>query len=322
MDTNSSSTPEIKTTGITGTASEDIAARREAIRQRKEAKVPNVRPKDPNAVFDKKMLEENLGKMANQVSIFVKDCTDESKEYKFESADGQPEALKDVPSITFQNCSNCHFTISRRTKNIFIENCRVCTFEVNGLILTNSLEAWHGHDLKLMLNVQLKTLQIDMMNDVDITFSDWNNFSSIIFNQLNRLSLNFVNSPEHDSKTGYEQMLVEYPDSNLTDQFIVRFVNGAILSERCIRLRNGHLSTEREAIDWERRNERRKDDYKQKFLKEAGVHLNRSSEPTVRVGPNEPCICGSGKKYKKCCQGVKEVSGLATSEKKVTYRDR
>ncbi|MBE6543914.1 MAG: preprotein translocase subunit SecA, partial [Ruminococcaceae bacterium] len=30
--------------------------------------------------------------------------------------------------------------------------------------------------------------------------------------------------------------------------------------------------------------------------------------PTVKVGPNDPCPCGSGKKYKKCC-------GLGTSEK-------
>ena len=24
-------------------------------------------------------------------------------------------------------------------------------------------------------------------------------------------------------------------------------------------------------------------------------------DPTQKVGPNDPCICGSGKKYKKCC---------------------
>ncbi len=29
-----------------------------------------------------------------------------------------------------------------------------------------------------------------------------------------------------------------------------------------------------------------------------------TSLPSVKVGPNEPCICGSGKKYKKCCGRV------------------
>jgi uncharacterized protein YecA (UPF0149 family) len=26
-----------------------------------------------------------------------------------------------------------------------------------------------------------------------------------------------------------------------------------------------------------------------------------SDEPRIKVGRNEPCPCGSGKKYKKCC---------------------
>lgn len=40
------------------------------------------------------------------------------------------------------------------------------------------------------------------------------------------------------------------------------------------------------------------------FFHEA-THLNEGEEPYVReepkVGRNDPCVCGSGKKYKKCC---------------------
>ena len=32
--------------------------------------------------------------------------------------------------------------------------------------------------------------------------------------------------------------------------------------------------------------------------------------PKIKVGPNEPCLCGSGKKYKKCCRLV-EIAGTA-----------
>ena len=32
-----------------------------------------------------------------------------------------------------------------------------------------------------------------------------------------------------------------------------------------------------------------------------GVHPNGASAPTKKVGRNDPCPCGSGKKYKKCC---------------------
>jgi hypothetical protein len=35
----------------------------------------------------------------------------------------------------------------------------------------------------------------------------------------------------------------------------------------------------------------------------AAAHLLKKQvrKPTIKVGPNEPCPCGSGKKYKKCC---------------------
>jgi hypothetical protein len=35
----------------------------------------------------------------------------------------------------------------------------------------------------------------------------------------------------------------------------------------------------------------------------ATAHLLKKQvrKPTIKVGPNDPCPCGSGKKYKKCC---------------------
>ena len=32
-----------------------------------------------------------------------------------------------------------------------------------------------------------------------------------------------------------------------------------------------------------------------------GVYLKDASAPAKKVGRNDPCPCGSGKKYKKCC---------------------
>lgn len=38
------------------------------------------------------------------------------------------------------------------------------------------------------------------------------------------------------------------------------------------------------------------------FKKIAGLFSSRKEEvPAQRPGRNEPCWCGSGKKYKKCC---------------------
>jgi hypothetical protein len=38
----------------------------------------------------------------------------------------------------------------------------------------------------------------------------------------------------------------------------------------------------------------------------ATAHLLKKQvrKPTIKVGPNEPCPCGSGKKYKKCCMNA------------------
>ena len=32
-------------------------------------------------------------------------------------------------------------------------------------------------------------------------------------------------------------------------------------------------------------------------------------EGVVKIGPNEPCPCGSGLKYKKCCRNVSGLKG-------------
>ena len=40
-----------------------------------------------------------------------------------------------------------------------------------------------------------------------------------------------------------------------------------------------------------------------KESKKQNLNINLLSQPvqTVKVGRNDPCPCGSGKKYKKCC---------------------
>jgi uncharacterized protein YecA (UPF0149 family) len=38
-----------------------------------------------------------------------------------------------------------------------------------------------------------------------------------------------------------------------------------------------------------------------KYLKPTAKINDRDSEKVVKIGRNEPCPCGSGEKYKKCC---------------------
>lgn len=58
------------------------------------------------------------------------------------------------------------------------------------------------------------------------------------------------------------------------------------------------LQEELEADDWEE--EDREDD---EFSLQHGLFADSPSDPVQsdKTGRNEPCPCGSGKKYKKCC---------------------
>ena len=53
---------------------------------------------------------------------------------------------------------------------------------------------------------------------------------------------------------------------------------------------------ERSAVEWD-------GDYDETFLPEAYIRAES------KVGRNDPCPCGSGKKYKKCCLDADEARG-------------
>ena len=87
----------------------------------------------------------------------------------------------------------------------------------------------------------------------------------------------------------------------LTDQFIVRFLGEAdaleLKQELVVRLKNGYPTTEREAAAFDERQERNL----QKFAEQAGITIGRKKREGPKIGRNDPCPCGSGKKYKQCC---------------------
>lgn len=160
------------------------------------------------------------------------------------------------------------------------------------------------------------------MTGLKLIYRSKEDFQSIVWQDVDRIDVEFLDDATNNLNTGFEHMLAKYPDSDAKiDQFIVRFVEDlgpGLQPERCVRLRNGFLSTEREAAEWEERNDKAKQAYMDKFLKESGITLNKSHEK--KHPPNKPCPCGSEKKYKKCCMNKKEVTGLHESQKAVTYK--
>jgi len=170
---------------------------------------------------------------------------------------------------------------------------------------------WKCKNVTLELNHEVRTLQLDLLNNCTFNFGQLGHMGGIVWNQIHDTQINFLDRKDLSLRTGFKQMQAEYPDSHEpTDQFIIRLVGDKLLQERCIRLKNGHLSTEREAVDWDKRNEIKKQEFVDGFLKESGLKLNRDPDAErLNRDRNAPCSCGSGKKYKKCCQGKKKAGG-------------
>jgi len=269
--------------------------------------VPNVTPKmDPK---EQAKLQAMFGNLQKQHAHFFVD--EVGKESRLED---DPEStgldLKKVPSVYFKNCKNGSYVLNRRVTKVLIERCENVTVTLNGNILTNTMEIWNCKNFTLKLNNEVRTLQLDMLSDIKIEFSKLAYMGALIWNQMENLSVSFRDKKELDFKTGFAEMKKKYPDSVFeTDQFIIRYIEGEILQERCVRLKNGYLSTEREAIDWDKRNIIKRDAYVQSFLKEAGIHLKKAPG-SDEVSRNAKCACGSGKKFKRCCQGKKTVTGV------------
>lgn len=283
--------------------------------------VPNVAAKRDDK--EQARLQAMIGNLRKQNGQFIIDETD--KKYTLDRQEKKLEDgtvdLKAVPTVYFKNCKNGEYTIDHRVAKILIENCENLTLTLNGKLLTSTMEIWKCKGVHLHANTKVKTLQLDIMTGMKVTYNTKDDFQSIVWQDVDSIDVAFKDDESLNLSTGFAHMLEKFPDSDVAiDQFIVRFVaelGEGLQPERCVRLKNGHLSTEREAADWDRRNEAAKENFKNNFLKEAGIRLNKVEGKKVQ--PNAPCICGSGKKYKKCCRDKKTISGLHESQKEKTY---
>lgn len=291
-----------------------------------QAFVPNVRPKiDPK---EEARLQAMFGNMQEQSSQFVigekgqrytlekKPTDQEEVASRSETGEVAPLNLKEVPTVYFKNCHDGDYVIDHRVTKILIEGCKDTRIHINQNVLTSTVEVWRCENVTLKVNSPVKTLQLDLMQGVVVDFKSKEYMQSVIWNHVEDLHLNFEDDEKSSCKTGFAHMAQLHPDSDIkVDQFIVRFLEDGLSHERCVRLKNGFLSTEREAADWDRRNETARDRFVADFLKQGGIHLNKNTA-TKKVPRNDPCPCGSGLKYKKCCEGKKEISGLAPGQKK------
>mmetsp|Transcript_21991 Transcript_21991/g.43703 ORF Transcript_21991/g.43703 Transcript_21991/m.43703 type:complete len:318 (+) Transcript_21991:30-983(+) len=288
----------------------------------KKSTVPNVAKK-----MDPKEQARIAAQIANSKEGNTQIVANETNQTKVlervgEQAAGEALDLKKIPTVYFNKIQGGSYTIDHRTSKIFIEGVKDTTVIVNGKILTCTIEAWKCENLTLILNTKVKTLQLDISKTIKANFKTVDDFQCCVWQAVDEIDIAFDDKEEFKLSTGFEDVKKKYPDSSFEiDQFIIRILpelGKGLISERCVRLKNGFLSTDREAEDWEKRNTLARDRFMENFLKEGGIHLNKS-DGGKKIGPNEPCHCGSKKKFKKCCFGKKQVSGLAEGERELTF---
>ncbi|KAL6052749.1 hypothetical protein QOT17_018383 [Balamuthia mandrillaris] len=237
-----------------------------------------------------------------------------AKEKDLKLVKGQKGVKETIPkgavagrgSVYFENCKDCEYIVNSISVKVLIEKCENCTIILNGPILTNMVEMWKCNNVILSVNTMVMTLQIDLCNEVNLTYSSKEHFHSVVWAGVRNMTVSFADAEKEALQTGLDEMLIEYPDTNdTTDQFIIREVNGEILSEQIVRLSNGYPTTEREAKEFDEKqakNAVQAEAYIRKLVKFAGDSLGIKDKQKDAEGKTGRAKfpCDVAKKYKTC----------------------
>lgn len=216
------------------------------------------------------------------------------------------DELKQEHTLFIKGCEDCTIEVRGRCTKVMIEGCRKSKIHLRSRIYTNIVEVWKCADIMLNVQTDVKTLQLDLCRNLETHFVTCDNLPSITWAGVYNLSIAFDDEPtKAPHVTGFDEMKPSYPDINpIYDQFIIRPIKGAIVTEQVLRLANGYPTTEREAQEFDtqkEKNEKNAEDYIRNKLKESGITLGKKKAAGPKVGRNDPCPCGSGKKSKVCC---------------------
>jgi len=218
-------------------------------------------------------------------------------------------SLKESETLFIKNCKDSSFTVTGKCTKIFVESVTNTKVVLQGMIITAVVEVWKCDNLTLEIDTKVLTLQADACKGLNITYAAKEQFDRLIWAGVYDLNLQFKDTPEHTNSEGYAQMKEKHKDltvplSEQTDQFIVRFVDGKLVSEQIVRLTNGYPTTEREAAAFDaesKRNAEATEAYVRALLDAKSSKLGLKRLQKAKVPRNSPCTCGSGKKFKTCC---------------------
>ena len=228
---------------------------------------------------------------AGKVKAFV-GTVDEKKEI------GEEDVAADEV-IMFSGCKQCEYTISATCVKVFVERCEDFVLRINGKIITQTLEIDNSEKINVLNYTKIGTLQVEQCKKVNIMFAAKDLFCGyMIWAGSFMLQLKVA-----DDVIRCDFGLTQSVDKTIhieRTQFKVWYnQQKKLVCDKIIRLKNGFPTTKREDDEHMRREEQKLD----ALSKRMGVTVARKADSIGgRTKPNEPCPCGSGKKFKKCCK--------------------
>lgn len=252
------------------------------------------RNEKPNRLDEKakevQKLQAMMGSNKQQEAKFVLNEENQTKVLGEDSHSGQA-------TIYIKGCKDSTYTIDSLCTKVLVESCTNVKVTLNKKIITNMVDVYKCENVDLIINTDVGTLQADVCKKLNVQIQSKNLFKTLVWQAVHDLSLSFDDAPEHKLLTGFNEMKSQYPNIvEDIDQFITRFHKDKLLTEQIVRLKNGYPTTEREAAEFDRKQE----EAIQKLAAEAGITISKKKPTGPKVKPNDPCTCGSGKKYKKC----------------------
>ena len=209
----------------------------------------------------------------------------------------------------FSDCKASTFRVTSHCVKIFVERCTGCTFRFEGRIITATIEVDRCEECNLLCSTKVGTMQCEQSRRMNLVYAakellgkGWIIWAGCFMlrvqvgDDLMRCDFGLTKSVDKTVNIERTQFKISYNSL------------GKLVCDKIIRLANGFPTTRAEDEEYSRRREA-----KLKMMADRmGITIHRKGG-RIKVKPNAPCPCGSGKKYKKCC-GAKGAGSATVSE--------
>jgi len=200
-------------------------------------------------------------------------------------------------TVVIARCTDCSFVLESMCTKLFLQDCTNVKLVCKGKIVTQTVEMYKCHNITADFHVKIGTLQLDMSKKLKLTYAKEALFGNIIWAGAWDIELSMADTGAAHA-TGYDKMKEKFADANEErTQFKLSMVENKLLNEKIVRTDNGFPTTKREKDAFEARQEMNL----KALAQSMGVVLPNKKREEPKVGRNDPCTCGSGRKFKKCC---------------------